>query len=110
MRVIPIDLGAFTLTMAMGPAVPVMEMDGKSQKANANGEALFQVPVAFGAADGTASVVTVRVAGAAPVVQVGAPVVISGLTGRVWEMGARHGILFSAASIRSAAAGPGSKS
>ncbi|WP_018636051.1 hypothetical protein [Parafrankia elaeagni] len=106
MRVIPIDVAAFTVTLAMGPAAPVMEMDKKSQRANTDGEALYQVPVAFGMSDGTASVVNVRVAGAAPTVQVGAPVVITGLVGRVWEMGGRHGISYSAASVRPAVGSP----
>ncbi|CAI7977506.1 conserved hypothetical protein [Frankia sp. Hr75.2] len=102
MRVIPIDVSAFALTVAMGPAVPVMEQGGKNQRGNAAGEPLFQVPIAFGTPDGTASVVNVRVAGAAPTVQVGAPVVITGLVGRVWEMSGRHGISYSAVSVRPA--------
>ncbi|WP_018640608.1 hypothetical protein [Parafrankia elaeagni] len=110
MRVIPIDMAAFTVVLAMGPAAPVMEPDARGkqiQKANADGELMFQVPVVVGLVDGPASVITVKVAGAAPVVQVGAPVVITGLVGRAWEMGGRHGIAFSATSIRPAS-GPGS--
>ncbi|KPM53380.1 hypothetical protein ACG83_21915 [Frankia sp. R43] len=111
MRVIPVDVTAFTIMLAMGPAAPVMEQDNRgkeSQKANADGELMFQVPIVFGSADGPASVVTVKVAGSAPTVQVGAPVVITGLVGRVWEMGSRHGVSFSAKSIKPAS-GAGSK-
>ncbi|ETA04226.1 hypothetical protein E0F15_08865 [Frankia sp. B2] len=99
MRVIPVDVTAFSVVTAMGPAAPVIDRESGSQRGNADGLPLWTVPVAVAMADGTAEVITVRIAGEAPTVQPGTPVRLTGLVGRSWQMQGRHGISYSAASI-----------
>jgi hypothetical protein len=101
MHSIPVDLSAVLATVAMSAAVPVLD-EAKQPKANRDGEPLFTVQVAVTLADGSASVLPVKVAGTPPVVHPGMAVELSGLAARSWEIGGRHGVSWSAASIRPA--------
>ncbi len=102
-RTIPVDVAAFGLMLVMKAPGPALDLDGSPRK-NADGVLLTDVEIAFGPLDGgPASVVRVRVAGEVDRrISPGTPVTITGLRGRSWEMGGRHGVAFSADMVKPA--------
>ncbi|WP_322778279.1 hypothetical protein [Frankia sp. Cas4] len=101
LRVIPVDLNAFTAMSAMGQPVPVLDFETQQPKANRDGEPVLVVNVAVAPKDGDPAVIPVRVTGRIdPRVDTLVPVTLVGLIATRWEMGNRHGVTFSAREIR----------
>jgi hypothetical protein len=100
MKAIPVDVAALSVSTALGRPVPLLDLDG-AQRANRDGVPLMVVEVAVVPRGGVASVIKVKIAGKVdPGVAENVPVVLSGLVATSWDMNGRHGVVFSAESIR----------
>jgi hypothetical protein len=91
---LPVDVSAISFLCAMAPE-PVVDFETKRPRADENGEPLFAVQL-VALAEGTAEIIAVKVAGAAPAVRQGQPVKVLGLVAQPWTMGERAGVAFRA--------------
>jgi hypothetical protein len=91
---LPVDVSAISFLCAMAPE-PVVDFETKRPRADENGEPLFAVQL-VALAEGTAEIIAVKVAGAAPAVRQGQPVKVLGLVAQPWTMGDRAGVAFRA--------------
>ena len=99
---LPIDTSAMTLLCATAPE-PVIDFDTKRQRVDERGAPIYQVQlVALG--DGSAEVMTVKIADEPRGVTQGVPVKVTGLVANPWSMGDRSGIAYRAAKIEPVAA------
>ena len=96
---LPVDVSAISFLCAMAPE-PVVDFETKRPRADENGEPLFAIQL-VALAEGTAEIIAVKVAGAAPAVRQGQPVKVLGLVAQPWTMGDRAGVAFRAAARRS---------
>jgi hypothetical protein len=94
---LPVDVSAISFLCAMAPE-PVVDFETKRPRADENGEPLFAVQL-VALAEGTAEIIAVKVAGAAPAVRQGQPVKVLGLVAQPWTMGERAGVAFRAQRI-----------
>jgi hypothetical protein len=94
---LPVDVSAISFLCAMAPE-PVVDFETKRPRADENGEPLFAVQL-VALAEGTAEIIAVKVAGAAPAVRQGQPVKVLGLVAQPWTMGDRAGVAFRAQRI-----------
>jgi hypothetical protein len=99
---LPVDVSAISFLCAMAPE-PVVDFETKRPRADENGEPLFAVQL-VALAEGTAEIIAVKVAGAAPAVRQGQPVKVLGLVARPWTMGDRAGVAFRAQRVEAIAA------
>jgi hypothetical protein len=99
---LPVDVSAISFLCAMAPE-PVVDFETKRPRADENGEPLFAVQL-VALAEGTAEIIAVKVAGAAPAVRQGQPVKVLGLVAQPWTMGDRAGVAFRAQRIEAIAA------
>jgi hypothetical protein len=99
---LPVDVSAISFLCAMGPE-PVVDFETKRPRADENGEPLFAVQL-VALAEGTAEIIAVKVAGAAPAVRQGQPVKVLGLVAQPWTMGDRAGVAFRAQRVEAIAA------
>lgn len=94
---LPIDTSGMTF-MAAAEARPVTDFETRLQKADENGELLFNLQVVALDSDG-AQILTVKVAGDPQVAQ-GAMLALDGLVAIPWSMNDRSGVAFRASAIR----------
>jgi hypothetical protein len=99
---LPVDVSAISFLCAMAPE-PVVDFETKRPRADENGEPLFAVQL-VALAEGTAEIIAVKVAGAAPAVRQGQPVKVLGLVAQPWTMGDRAGVAFRAQRVEAIAA------
>jgi len=99
---LPVDVSAISFLCAMAPE-PVVDFETKRPRADENGEPLFAVQL-VALAEGSAEIIAVKVAGAAPAVRQGQPVKVLGLVAQPWTMGERAGVAFRAQRIEAIAA------
>jgi hypothetical protein len=99
---LPVDVSAISFLCAMAPE-PVVDFETKRPRADENGEPLFAVQL-VALAEGTAEIIAVKVAGAAPAVRQGQPVKVLGLIAQPWTMGDRAGVAFRAQRVEPIAA------
>jgi hypothetical protein len=106
---LPIDTAGVTFLCALAPE-PVVDFDTKRQRVDENGVPIVQLQlVCLG--DGSADVMTVKVAGEPRGIGQGVPVKVTGLVATPWAMGDRSGIAFRAQRIEPvAAASPSQRS
>src|SRR3954469_25696922 len=90
---LPIDTSGMTF-MAAAPARPVTDFDTGQQKADGNGELLFNLQVVALDPDG-AQIITLKIPGDPKVAQ-GAMLRLEGLVALPWSMGDRSGVAFRA--------------
>lgn len=96
---LPIDTSAATWLCATGPE-PVIDFETKRPRADENGEPMYSVQLVL-LGDGSADLLTVKVAGEPRVAQ-GQPVKVSGLVASPWAMGDRSGVSFRAEKVDAA--------
>jgi hypothetical protein len=99
---LPVDVSAISFLCAMAPE-PVVDFETKRPRADENGEPLFAVQL-VALAEGSAEIIAVKVAGAAPAVRQGQPVKVLGLVAQPWTMGDRAGVAFRAQRVEAIAA------
>jgi hypothetical protein len=99
---LPVDVSAISFLCAMAPE-PVVDFETKRPRADENGEPLFAVQL-VALAEGTAEIIAVKVAGAAPAVRQGQPVTVLGLVAQPWTMGDRAGVAFRAQRVEAVTA------
>ncbi len=90
----PIDVNQM-MFVATARAEPVVDFETKRPKADENGEPLYAVQLAA-IAEGTAEIISVKVAGKPPAVDAGKAVRVSGLVATPWQMGERAGVAYRA--------------
>ncbi len=95
---LPIDTSGMTF-MCAAPARPVTDFDTGQQKADGNGELLFNLQVVALDADG-AQILLLKVPGD-PKVGQGALLKLEGLVAMPWSMGDRSGVAFRANRVES---------
>ena len=94
---LPVDTSAISFVTA-GPAEPAIDFDTKAQKADDNGEPIFNVHL-FSVGAGGRDVITVKVAGEPKGLGVFTPVRLTELVATTWSMGDRSGVSFKAAKV-----------
>ena len=99
---LPVDTSAIAFLCAMAPE-PVIDFDTKRPRADEHGQPLYAVQL-VALAEGSAEIIAVKTAGAAPAVRQGEPVKVLGLVAQPWTMGDRAGVAFRAALVEPAIA------
>jgi hypothetical protein len=94
---LPIDTTNLGFICAGNPEA-VVDFDTRRPKTDETGTPLFAVPL-VAMADGTAEVISVKVAGEPKGVATGAPVRLAGLVALPWSMGDRSGVAYRATRI-----------
>jgi len=94
---LPVDTSAVSFVTA-GPSEPAIDFDTKAQKADDNGEPIFNVHL-FSVGAGGRDVITVKVAGEPKGLGVFTPVRLTELVATTWSMGDRSGVSFKAAKV-----------
>jgi hypothetical protein len=102
---LPIDTSGLTF-MAAAEARPATDFETRQQKADENGEPLFNLQVVW-LEDGGAQIITVKVAGD-PQVALGAMLALEGLVAFPWVMPDRSGVAFRADRVKVLGAASGS--
>lgn len=98
MRTIPVDTNAMTLLIG-GVIQPATNSDG-TQRLNAAGKALFQVPVVVVTDGANADTIVVRVPGPVAHIEPLTPVKFVGLVARPWSIDGRSGVAFAANALQ----------
>jgi hypothetical protein len=94
---LPVDTSAISFVTA-GPAEPAIDFDTKAQKADENGEFVFNVHL-FSVGAGGRDVITVKVSGEPKGIAQFTPVRVTELVATTWAMGDRSGVSFKAAKL-----------
>ena len=100
---LPIDTHAGSF-IAVSLPEPVIDFETKQPKADANGEPMFTVSLAW-MRDGSGELIKVKTAGE-PSVTPGVPVRVTDLIAMPWAMNGKSGVSFRAAAIVSLALSP----
>jgi hypothetical protein len=99
---LPVDTSAIAFLCAMPPE-PVIDFETKRPRADEHGEPLYAVQL-VALAEGSAEIIAVKTAGAAPAIRQGQPVKVVGLVAQPWTMGDRSGVAFRAVRVEPAIA------
>jgi hypothetical protein len=105
MREIPVDGGEILAAVVMSDPIRATTFEG-GERNTRDGVALWELHVTVTVRDAGASVLLLRVPGERPGVGLGQLVTLAGLRGRVWEMGGRHGISWTATGVTPAGLPP----
>jgi hypothetical protein len=97
MREIPVDGGEILAAVVMSDPIRATTFEG-GERNTRDGVALWELHVTVTVRDAGASVLLLRV--------LGQLVTLAGLRGRVWEMGGRHGISWTATGVTPAGLPP----
>lgn len=94
---LPVDTSAVNFVTA-GPAEPAIDFDTKLQKADENGQPIFNVHL-FCVGAGGRDAITVKVVGEPKGIGQFTPVRLTDLVATTWSMGERSGVSFKAAKL-----------